>query len=369
MLPAVQDATGNLFGGERKHVMIAPRAVDVNKPLLQPLEPEAQFFHHSQRRFVFGADVDFYSVESNVFEKVVGNQGNSSGRDTFTGYLRRHPIANARARNRTEEHVRNIELPNDFTTHLNYKRHRLVLFERFQQPSNHCLDVEGGGAVGRCGFPGPQPRPIAEDQGLQPLHIAHANDAQSCLTVRERKVKGHDGKISRMSNNSTHDSKAMLRKTVRDGRRNGFDCGESHSIRLIELVVRNRFTKVAAYEEFDNEPSLAGFREWCSLNGVEVLLPEIVNETGLAWAAHGIAGELHDAELIVMPALAAGLDGNRLGRGKGYYDRAVANVVAPRVVVVHDSELFETVPAEEFDQKVSMVVTCSEAVDLDGRLN
>ena len=70
-----------------------------------------------------------------------------------------------------------------------------------------------------------------------------------------------------------------------------------------------------------------------------------------------------------MPALAAGRDANRLGRGKGYYDRAVATLPTPRVVVVHDSELFDAIPAEEFDQKVSMVVTCSETVDLDGRLN
>jgi 5-formyltetrahydrofolate cyclo-ligase len=67
--------------------------------------------------------------------------------------------------------------------------------------------------------------------------------------------------------------------------------------------------------------------------------------------------------------LAAGRDGNRLGRGKGFYDRAVSSLDAPRVVVVHDTEVFNHVPAEGFDQKVSMVISCSEMIDLDGRLN
>ena len=172
-----------------------------------------------------------------------------------------------------------------------------------------------------------------------------------------------------MTTASIPELKAKLRREVRLARKHPFDCGEAHSLRLIELIVRNQLTIVSAYEEFDNEPSLEGLREWCSLNGVDVLLPEIISDTELAWVCNGRPANIDDVELIIMPALAAGRDGNRLGRGKGYYDRAVSQLKAPRVVVVHDSELFEHVPAEELDQKVSMVVTCSETVDLDGRLN
>ena len=172
-----------------------------------------------------------------------------------------------------------------------------------------------------------------------------------------------------MTNIPLHERKVVLRRELRERRREGFDCGDAHSMRLIELVVRNGFLSVAAFEEFDNEPSLAAFREWCESNGVEVLLPTMAADFELTWSIAGNPASLLDAELIVMPALAAGRDGNRLGRGKGYYDRAVAGLSTPRVVVVHDSELFDSVPAEDFDQKVSMVVTCSETVDLDGRLN
>jgi 5-formyltetrahydrofolate cyclo-ligase len=172
-----------------------------------------------------------------------------------------------------------------------------------------------------------------------------------------------------MTSKPTNELKAELRKAVRAGRKLGFDCGEAHSMRLIELIVRNEFTTISAYEEFDNEPSLAGLREWCALNGVDVLLPVIAGETELTWHVDGVAASIADAQLIVMPALAAGRDGSRLGRGKGYYDRAVAGLNAPRLVVVHDEELYDSVPSEQFDQQVSAVVTCSEVLFVDGRLN
>jgi len=172
-----------------------------------------------------------------------------------------------------------------------------------------------------------------------------------------------------MSINPVHERKVVIRNAVRSGRLGGFACEDSHSERLIELISRKGFKVVAAFEEFDNEPSLAGLRDWCSRNGVTVLLPTIAENFELTWRSGETPGQLSDAELIVMPAMAAGRDGNRLGRGKGYYDRAVSALAAPRVVVVHDTELFDDLPAEEFDQKVSMVVTCGETLSVDGRLN
>ena len=49
--------------------------------------------------------------------------------------------------------------------------------------------------------------------------------------------------------------------------------------------------------------------------------------------------------------------GNRLGRGAGYYDRALASVTAPVCAVVHANELVESVPNEDHDVQVQMAVT------------
>ncbi|MCV2489589.1 5-formyltetrahydrofolate cyclo-ligase [Geodermatophilus sp. YIM 151500] len=67
------------------------------------------------------------------------------------------------------------------------------------------------------------------------------------------------------------------------------------------------------------------------------------------------------ADTVVVPALAVARDGIRLGRGGGYYDRALrhARPGATLVAVVFDDELLDELPAEEHDHRVTAVVTPS----------
>jgi 5-formyltetrahydrofolate cyclo-ligase len=65
------------------------------------------------------------------------------------------------------------------------------------------------------------------------------------------------------------------------------------------------------------------------------------------------------ADVVVVPALAVGADGTRLGRGGGYYDRALlhARPGAVLVAVVFDEELLDVVPAGPHDRRMTAVVT------------
>jgi len=67
------------------------------------------------------------------------------------------------------------------------------------------------------------------------------------------------------------------------------------------------------------------------------------------------------ADVVVLPALAVDRRGVRLGRGGGYYDRALQHVRpdAVLVAVVFDDELLDEIPAEPHDQLVTAVVTPS----------
>lgn len=67
------------------------------------------------------------------------------------------------------------------------------------------------------------------------------------------------------------------------------------------------------------------------------------------------------AEAVVVPALSVATDGVRLGRGGGYYDRALqhARPDARLVAVVFDDELVDALPAEPHDRRVDAVVTPS----------
>lgn len=73
------------------------------------------------------------------------------------------------------------------------------------------------------------------------------------------------------------------------------------------------------------------------------------------------AAALAEAVAVVVPALGVGRDGTRLGRGGGYYDRALRHA-PPRailVAVVFDDELLDEVPTEPHDLPMTAVVTPS----------
>ncbi|SEO79781.1 5-formyltetrahydrofolate cyclo-ligase [Trujillonella endophytica] len=65
------------------------------------------------------------------------------------------------------------------------------------------------------------------------------------------------------------------------------------------------------------------------------------------------------ADAVVVPAVAVDRSGVRLGRGGGFYDRALvhARPGALLVAVVYDDEFVAELPAEPHDRRVGVVVT------------
>ncbi|MEU4158462.1 5-formyltetrahydrofolate cyclo-ligase [Actinoplanes sp. NPDC026670] len=65
-------------------------------------------------------------------------------------------------------------------------------------------------------------------------------------------------------------------------------------------------------------------------------------------------------DLLLVPALAVGPDGTRMGRGGGSYDRVLARLPEPgplTVALLHDGEDVPFVPAEPHDRRVHAVIT------------
>jgi 5-formyltetrahydrofolate cyclo-ligase len=134
---------------------------------------------------------------------------------------------------------------------------------------------------------------------------------------------------------------------------------------------------VAAYYSVGAEPDTRGlvFALW--KRGTYVLLPLLQPDGDLDWASYegpdslvpgprGLAepGEpprgldaVARADVVLAPALAVDYAGNRLGRGGGSYDRALARVGAliPVIVPLYDAELLASLPAEPHDTPVRAV--------------
>ncbi len=71
-----------------------------------------------------------------------------------------------------------------------------------------------------------------------------------------------------------------------------------------------------------------------------------------------------DIEMVVVPAVAYDARGNRLGRGKGFYDRFLASTPAVKVGVGYDFQLLDEIPAEPHDVPMDIVITQKSTIVL-----
>ena len=68
--------------------------------------------------------------------------------------------------------------------------------------------------------------------------------------------------------------------------------------------------------------------------------------------------DLDSVELIIVPGVAFDSEGNRMGRGRGFYDRLLKSTPkAYKVGVAFDFQVIDRVPVEEFDVAMDRVVS------------
>ena len=146
---------------------------------------------------------------------------------------------------------------------------------------------------------------------------------------------------------------------------------------ILAFVRREHPSTIAAYVPVGPEPGGPDLPTVLAAHA-RLLLPVLLPSLDLDWAvftgslAPGPRGlqeptgprlgvdTLATADLVLVPALAVDRAGNRMGRGGGSYDRALARLsgARPRVLaLLHEGELVATVPAEPHDRPVHGVIT------------
>jgi 5-formyltetrahydrofolate cyclo-ligase len=145
-----------------------------------------------------------------------------------------------------------------------------------------------------------------------------------------------------------------------------------------------RAATVAAYVSMGTEPGTGLLLEQLLEAGRRVILPVLRPDNDLDWAVHtgslvaarrGLLepdgpllgpSAVATADLVLVPGLAVSPTGDRLGRGGGSYDRALARVPVgtPVWILLYDSEVGIPVPVEVHDRPVTGAVTPSGIVRL-----
>jgi 5-formyltetrahydrofolate cyclo-ligase len=150
---------------------------------------------------------------------------------------------------------------------------------------------------------------------------------------------------------------------------------------LVAVPEVRRAATVAAYVSIGQEPGTGPLLDLLTEAGKRVVLPVLLPDNDLDWAAYGGPADLvpagrgllepagprlgvdavATADVVLVPALAVDRAGMRLGRGGGSYDRALGRVPVGTFVcaLLYDGELVDRVPHGDHDRPVTAVVTPS----------
>lgn len=188
-------------------------------------------------------------------------------------------------------------------------------------------------------------------------------------------------------------TKAAVRRTLL-ARRNGLRAdlvrcwSQAVCERLISLSEVAGAGAVAAYMAFGGEIDVTPVIRFCGSQDNPVYLPRFSAErqeyqmapvaeieTDLAPGAFGVPEPLaripsvsrevvtRDDVAWLVPGVAFDETGNRLGRGKGFYDRLLHGTKGTRIGVAYDWQIVDRLPAGEHDVPMHLLVSESRIVD------
>lgn len=172
---------------------------------------------------------------------------------------------------------------------------------------------------------------------------------------------------------NTNDEKSALREHYRQMRLENNKNFTFEKLLDIPEIASSKI--IASYFSYSDEPNTDAINKKLIALGIRVLLPRINGEE-LEWRfwdgnragvekINGIyepTGELFTdlsrIDSVIVPALAIDKIGNRLGKGKGFYDRALASIDAFTIALIYSNEFSSTaLPSDSFDIKVKAALT------------
>ncbi len=164
--------------------------------------------------------------------------------------------------------------------------------------------------------------------------------------------------------------------------------GRAIAARVLGLPIVAAAHLVAGFAGHRDEPDTLDLLDRLVAGGKAVLLPVLSGPAGdpePAWAAYGgraglVPGRsgvpgppagaarrtVDEADLVLVPGVAFDRAGGRLGRGGGWYDRALARVRpgVPVVGLAYDVCVVDAVPMQPHDRTVDLIVTPTRLIQV-----
>ena len=175
--------------------------------------------------------------------------------------------------------------------------------------------------------------------------------------------------------------KKELRKGIRRRKR----AFSAEALREMSLFVCERLLSedrlkdantIMMYYPLGDEVDISPLIEKMANEGKRVLLPQVTGDTSMVLRHYTGKGDLTEGafgimepcgelftdyraiDIAIIPGMAFDKNGNRLGRGKGYYDRFLPHL-SPDIYIIgvcFPFQLLDEIPTEEHDKKVNIVI-------------
>lgn len=179
--------------------------------------------------------------------------------------------------------------------------------------------------------------------------------------------------------------KDEIRRIAKTRRQSVLDIHPNHGAQFADNMNLQfeKGTIIAGFYPRHDEINILPLLEKLETNGAKLCLPRIngtneidfheyqINEELIA-APFGLfepnaAKPILEPEILLVPLLAFDRNGNRLGYGKGHYDKAISKLHSKKQInligIAFSEQEFDALPAESHDQKLDFILTQNGLLD------
>lgn len=186
--------------------------------------------------------------------------------------------------------------------------------------------------------------------------------------------------------------KQKIRKEIlkrRDSITEGDKKAKDNSIKniLINLPEFEKASRILFYASYKSEVDTFALMNYCISANKTIALPKVKKESfeleifeikDLSELRAGYQNipepflpkdrtmQIKDIDLIIVPGVAFDEMCNRLGYGKGFYDKMLNEKSSPAVALSYEEQIVDSVPAESHDIKMDKIITDKRVLIRDG---